>query len=247
MNKENTAIVARIVDTETTGISSTDQIIELAYINVAALESYPSDLPFYANKFTMFTERYCPSVPIHPQAEALHKIDKAMLVDCRPSEEIELPETEFLIGHNVSFDSRMLGNPKTKLICTLALAKKIWTKDKVINYKLITLIKELVPEGAALISEAHSAYADCQLVSILLHYRLEKLPRVTNWEELYTYQGIVQKKPKEKAPLPEIMPFGKYRGELIKDIPQAYLQWVLSNVPLKPALQMAIKESVDRR
>lgn len=44
------------------------------------------------------------------------------------------------------------------------------------------------------------------------------------------------------------MPFGKYRGYLLADIPDGYLLWVLREVDIEsPILEEAIREELERR
>jgi hypothetical protein len=43
------------------------------------------------------------------------------------------------------------------------------------------------------------------------------------------------------------LPFGKYRGEDIEDVPLSYLAWLLEETRLTPDLRAAILEEVARR
>ena len=46
------------------------------------------------------------------------------LIDCDPSYTVKLPpDAEYIIGHNVDFDWKALGQPNVKRICTQALAR----------------------------------------------------------------------------------------------------------------------------
>jgi uncharacterized protein (DUF3820 family) len=40
---------------------------------------------------------------------------------------------------------------------------------------------------------------------------------------------------------PMKMPFGKYKGEPVEDIPADYLEWALENCDLRPALQVEME------
>ncbi|MBI3989757.1 MAG: DUF3820 family protein [candidate division NC10 bacterium] len=42
------------------------------------------------------------------------------------------------------------------------------------------------------------------------------------------------------------MPFGKYRGRAVGDLPDAYLQW-LTTIPLREPLRSAVQSEVDAR
>jgi hypothetical protein len=42
------------------------------------------------------------------------------------------------------------------------------------------------------------------------------------------------------------MPFGKYKGRLIGDIPENYLEWFADNVKAKPFLAQAVAKALGR-
>jgi putative quorum-sensing-regulated virulence factor len=43
------------------------------------------------------------------------------------------------------------------------------------------------------------------------------------------------------------MPFGKYKGRLIRDIPEDYLEWFADNVKAKPFLTEAVAKALGRQ
>lgn len=43
------------------------------------------------------------------------------------------------------------------------------------------------------------------------------------------------------------MPFGKYKGEALADVPTDYLGWLLDNVELRPPLHWQVVEELRRR
>jgi hypothetical protein len=43
------------------------------------------------------------------------------------------------------------------------------------------------------------------------------------------------------------MPFGKHRGELVEDIPTAYVEWLLGNLELRPDLQRELEAQLELR
>ena len=45
---------------------------------------------------------------------------------------------------------------------------------------------------------------------------------------------------------PVVMPFGKYKGRVISDIPQDYLEWFADNVKTKPVLAEAVAKALGR-
>lgn len=236
---------ALIVDTETTGVGNSDQVIEFAYLTLPTLPELQSYTPIYAHpSIDSHSSRWKPSVPINERAFEVHKISLTDLADCPPSEDLQVPSMNYFIAHNASFDHRMLGAPAVKRICTMELAKLLWKKEEVGNFKLTNLIETLVEDGAELVLEAHSALSDCYLALILLQKILDRLPRVTTWEELYTMQLPKGKAPGQaKTKVIAKMPFGKYAGEMFCDIPKDYLQWLLKQdiqKPLEEAVQGAL-------
>ena len=44
-----------------------------------------------------------------------------------------------------------------------------------------------------------------------------------------------------------LMPFGKFKGQDVRDLPTEYLLWMLAKVALRDPLLSAIEEEVDER
>ena len=44
-----------------------------------------------------------------------------------------------------------------------------------------------------------------------------------------------------------VMPFGKYKGRLLCDIPEDYLEWFAANVKAKPFLAEAVAKALGRQ
>lgn len=262
INNLSQEIKALVLDTETTGISTDAQPIAIAYLELQDLEKYPkSVLLYYLTSSTAkpdirinkFSSLWRPDIPIHPQATLVHGFTLDMLKDCPLYSEFKFPEVEYLIAHNADFDHRILGKPDVKLICTVKLAKKVFPSIKtdptgVPNYKLTTLIEHLVPNGRDILDEAHSALGDAIMTLIILSLILEKLPRISTWEELYKLQGDSVTKPDKIKEAKRItsMPYGQYIGLPFEEIPVDYLEWILKNHALKPPLQDAITEAIEK-
>lgn len=187
-----------VLDTETTGISSKDQIVELSWIKVpnkfelAFYEFENVDIFLAQCRENSHTRRYKPSVPIHPKAQEVHGISYSDLLTCRPSKEATLPDiTEYIICHNASFDHRMLGKPNVKTICTLELVRFLDKKLKLgcENHKLDTLMAFFYKEQAKpLLTSTHNAFADCVKTLLLVRELLTYLPEIYSWEDLYCFQ-----------------------------------------------------------
>lgn len=240
-----------ILDTETSGISKADQIVELAWLQLPALETIDGSLS--AGNYPKFLSRYLPTAPIHPAAQAVHGISLGDLQECPPVLE-QIPQdypadAHYLIGHNISFDSKMLtqcgvDTANARLICTLSMAKKLYPvlPEGLADRKLTTLAKFLYPEYIEEIdAEAHSGMGDCLLVLLILEKFIERSSALT-WDDLYQWQ-LPQTKPKATSTrnsLMQAMPFGKFKGEAFDEIEPSYLQW-LSKQELSPKLRTTVE------
>lgn len=150
-----------VFDTETTGISRDDEIIELAAVE------------YVAGEFTRSFKSYLiPSTPINPGAEAVHHLSLAFLRKngVQPVEALDrffafLGEDVLLVAHNIRFDLRMLQNscrkydfsfePRGLALCdTIAFAKRVVPGLE--HYRLSYLIEALGLKG----SNSHDALDD---------------------------------------------------------------------------------------
>ncbi|WP_407058822.1 3'-5' exonuclease [Ralstonia syzygii subsp. celebesensis] len=110
---------AIIFDTETTGINE-PAIIEAAWVAV--------NDPFTLAVMGEFEQRYNPGKTIELGALATHHILDEEVADCPPASEFSLPPgTEYIIGHNVDYDWKVIGEPPVKRIwkCTSRTAS-VW-------------------------------------------------------------------------------------------------------------------------
>ncbi|OZB48800.1 MAG: hypothetical protein B7X60_03090, partial [Polynucleobacter sp. 39-45-136] len=95
-----------VLDTETTGVSSSDEPIEIA----AALYEVDSTGNLVA-KLDTYSGRREPMVPISSMAQKVHKISKADLAGRDFDHEkvaVLLSNADVIVAHNADFDSRML-------------------------------------------------------------------------------------------------------------------------------------------
>lgn len=188
-----------ILDTETTGLTPKDQVIELAYM---VLEEDTRNLNFTST----FNERFRPIAKINPHAQAVHGIAFRDLIRCNSTTTIPLPDKiEYIIGHNISFDKRMLiqSNPRltprleaAKYICTRELARVVAKQFKIpyLNNKLDTIIKHHFEDRVEeLIPEHHEALSDCRKCFEYLKVILELLPALDTWDKVYSFQQLLNK------------------------------------------------------
>lgn len=232
-----------IIDTETTGLKA-PQAIEVAYIELN------SDLSKLIDRYSVeekanhvfYNERFKPSKAIEEGASRTHGIYMKDLVHCRKTSEFALPEHTYFIAHNAKYDHRVLGKPKTNIICTLQLARMIYDKDKIglANHKLTTLIAFLYDDGMDMIKNAHGALEDCRLTYALLLKLLEDMPYIDSWE------ALAKLCTQDKAKVITKMPFGKHRGKPMAEVPIDYLQWLMTTEGLDTNVATAIQKVLNK-
>lgn len=160
-----------VLDTETTGLESADQIIELAIINMAGE--------------TLFNQRFKPTVKIHPQAEAVHGISENELANCPSWPAYQKQITEILadktaIIFNREFDLRMMKqtanafNGDTAWLaffdvnayCAMKTAVAAFGASN--RHGTISLAIAADEAGLSWQGQAHNALADCDMTRRLI-------------------------------------------------------------------------------
>lgn len=217
-----------IFDSETTGLNE-PRLIEAAWLKLKNISS----LTVTAD----FLQRYKPGKPIELSALATSHILDEELDDCEPYNTFALPEdVEYLIGHNVDYDWRVIGEPDVKRICTRALSFKLWpAADSHTQSAMIYL--HYRTEAAGLLRNAHAALDDVKNCRLLLVKILDTLAvtlgrPVSDWEELWDIS--------EDSRIPTVIGFGKHRGMAISDLPSDYKRWLLNQSDLDPYVRKAL-------
>ena len=177
-------------DTETTGISCDDEIIQIAAVEYVAGERTRS-LDLYIK----------PTCPIHPQAEAVHHISQEFLdvhglapVDALAQFFEFLGADVLAVGHNVNFDLRMLKHecrkfkfkpPAAKIDYgdTLALARKLI--PGLPHYRLGNLIEAFELSG----SNSHDALDDAAACGELFFDLAHRIPTPGEYTYLPLFEG----------------------------------------------------------
>jgi DNA polymerase III epsilon subunit-like protein len=208
-------------DTETTGNTENDQLIQLAY--KSGDES--------------FTALYKPSIKIPPEASAVHHITNKMVRDKPSFQESGDAETikklfedknTVVIAHNACFDLMMLAKegivPKN-FICTLRVARYLDKEEKIERYNLqyLRYLLELEVEATA-----HDALGDV----LVLEKLFERLEKKLKEEESLSDEEVIDKMI-EISSHPSLLRkfnFGKYVGKKIEEVlvvDRGYLEWLL--------------------
>jgi exodeoxyribonuclease X len=177
-----------------------------------------------------------PEVPISPDAMGIHHITNEMVIDQPTLAEFmhmygypfKRPNQVF-VGHNISFDTRICAAhmPETfRSLCTLKLARNLWPEAE--SHKLQTLRYMLNLDGGT----AHRAMGDVRVCLSLL--------RKVAQEKGIGIAGLIELARKPIS-LDNKMPFGKHRGEKLKDVPVSYVKWLLSTPDVDPDLREAFQ------
>ena len=211
-------------DTETTGLTDPIKMIESAEIGISLENGVVvcNDL---------MVRRWCRGKPIEYAAMAKHYIEDEDVANEISCDEFKFgDDVEYIVGHNIDYDWKVVGSPDIRRICTLALARKLWKGE---SHKLLSMIYMLEREFAHNNARhAHTAKVDTKMVVLLLNHIIPKLG-VTSFEQLWLES--------EKARIPDTMTFGKHKGILIKDVPKDYVSWYLKQPNVDEYLVRAFK------
>ncbi len=176
--------------------------------------------------------------PISAFVTSIHGITDADVAGLARFELTKFRVSEYLIGHNVRFDWRVIGKPAAKLICTVQLARLAFPEWD--RYGQSRCIEQLIGTSAAakMTASAHDALGDARMCYLLYQACCERLTlNPTDFEAVY--KQVTTTRPVTK------MPFGKHKGLLIDAVPLSYIKWMLANIPdLTPSLQSALQKRV---
>lgn len=229
------------LDTETTGLESSDKIVSIALLADKKLDY----------------ELIKPDKRISIGAMALHNITNEMVEDALVFQESAIAqrlqalnsEDNTLVAHNVAFDMMMLEREgyhfKGEIIDTLRCAKHLIKECdsyslEYLRYELALYQQEKERFRVYDITPcAHDARSDVLHVSMLLEYLLGLADIKTL--KILSHEPVLMEK----------FSFGKYKGRFIEEIcmvDRKYAQWLLKSVvdldeDLRYSLQYYIGES----
>lgn len=230
-----------IVDTETTGVDESADIIEFS-------ASFPMGMNETIDEIGNYTVRYKPTTPVPPEASAIHFITNEDLEECGSySDDIEninelLNTRRFFIAHNAEFDRLKIEQnhkrcqkplpeelaDKDAWICTLRFAKKMFGENmEFSNFTLSYLwFKFELYKECNYKVQPHSARDDVYMC-------LKVLQKLV---DLAVESGIIDptfdigsqivnfcNQPTEFT----VMPFGKHKGMPMSELPLNYMEWMI--------------------
>ena len=207
-------------DTETTGNTEKDVLCQIAY----------------KHNDEEFSALYKPSIPIPPEASAVHHITNKMVAD-RPAfkESADYAPVKTLfekgspiaVAHNAKFDIAMFkkeGIEIPKFICTLRLSRYLDKENKIPRYNLQYLRYYL---GIEIEAQAHDALGDVKVLEALFGRLKAKMIELVGEENALPEMLAVSSRPS----LMHTFTFGKHNEKAIADVAKSdkgYLEWLLA-------------------
>jgi DNA polymerase III subunit epsilon len=218
-------------DTETTGIKSdTDRIVEIAAydpVNDLSLE-----------------ELVNPGIPIPKEASKVHHITDDMVRDAPTFKEIGQKFIDFcsgdviLIAHNNdNFDVHFLRNEFNRHECLMPEWRFFDTLKWARRYRpdlprhSLQFLREIYGIEA---NNAHRALDDVIVLYQVFKYMSDDLDIEQTYSLLSSEKAI------------KIMPFGKYQGRALKDIPEDYVKWLVKSEAFDKPENQPLKESFTK-
>lgn len=177
------------------------------------------------------TRLWNPGKPSTFGALATHHIFPEDVGDAPPASDFRLPDdVGYLVGHNIDFDWKAIGQPDVKRICTLALARRMWPDTD--SHSLGALVYMLRGISArSMVKGGHDAEVDVILCSYVLT-AICKARQPVDIEDLWRMS--------EEARIPTVMTFGKHKGTPIAQVPADYKRWLLRQDDVDPYLVKAL-------
>lgn len=217
-------------DTETTGTrSDRDKIVEIA--------------AFDPERNTSFCRLVNPLCPIPEEAQKIHKITDLMVKDAPPFGEIAKEFIGFcegevvLIAHNNdAFDKPFLEQefkssgvpfPKWRFLDSLKWARK-YRRD--LPRHSLQFLREVYGFEE---NQAHRALDDVITLHRVFMAMIDDLPLETVFDLLDPSAPILH------------MPFGKYQGRPLKEVPKDYLTWLGKSGALDKKENLSLKTSLE--
>lgn len=225
-----------LFDTETTGASNEDRIIQLGGMVISS-----------KNDIEVYDELCSTDTPIKLEAMEVHNITPQM-IESKPKctqlafykKILELnEESNYLIAHNINFDLSMLEKEGFEnhytIIDTLRCAKHLYPdlpyhRLQYLRYALdIYKTEQQEAESLNIVIKAHDAIGDVLVMKLFLRQLAQKCM------EIYPDFSPMEKLSElTKTPvLLKTFKFGKYKGEDISDIANkdiGYLSWMRANM-----------------
>jgi exodeoxyribonuclease X len=224
-NKEDFLKSCLILDTETTGKDyNTAEIIESGFVIRDG------------NDWAIFQDLHKPLNNIPATVQSICYItdkmvkDKLSFIESKDTFQAVMNgyKEGYVVGHNYFYDMKVLNRYNiilpTNSICTWRMAKKLFNSMESIEETNLPYLRFALELDIPIEMRCHRAGNDSFITAKLLEVLVDLLEESDIIDVNQPYGPQIQ----EWASSPiiyERMPFGKHRGELMKDIPKSYWQW----------------------
>ena len=224
-----------ILDTETTGVSEEDRVIQLGYMVLGAKE------------VEVQNEFFSCDIPIKFAAMEVHGITEEMIKGKPPIKtsasyarlnELNTPDN-YMIIHNAPFDLGMLEkegfNTKMKVIDTLRVAKHIYKDEdahrlQYFRYKMgLYKLEDKEAAELGIVVKAHDAIGDVLVLKLFLSELRKSVSKIFPDDNAVDKMVDLTNTPI----LIEKFRFGKHKGKSVREVASedaGYLRWMLSSM-----------------
>ncbi len=224
-----------ILDTETTGVSEEDRVIQLGYMVLGAKE------------IEVHNEFFSCEIPIKFGAMEVHGITEEMIADkplittsasYKRLQELNTPEN-YMIIHNAPFDLGMLEkegfHTNMKVIDTLRVAKHIYKDEEAhrlqyFRYKMgLYKLEDAEAASLGIVVKAHDAIGDVLVLKLFLSELRKAISKIFPDENPVEKMVDLTSTPI----LIEKFRFGKHKGKSVREVAKedaGYLRWMLSSM-----------------
>lgn len=235
------SIILSVTDTETTGVSEADQVVELAVVLTRATERVVTRPRTKSGRDVRWSSLIRPTCPVSPEGRAAHHLTDSELAEAPTMAELlerrglpefgrvpALDEEHVLVAHNAEFDLRMLaqsGVPAALLpvrtICTWRCAQHLFPNaprhsNQVLRYHLGLIVK--LPIGVP----PHRALPDALVTQALVERMLET--HTVDQLVGLTAQPVLQ----------QTCRIGQYRDRPWSVVDIGFLRWIARQGPRRP-------------
>lgn len=223
-----------VIDTETTGMEPTDEVIEVGIVT--------SSMRFMSREST-----YSATRPIPPEISAIHHLTDAcvggapLFREVAPllRDDLHRGGIDTLVAHNAEFDRKMLGEDFVDFnwICTYKCALHVWPDAP--NHKNETLCYYLgvgtLGRAARGKCQAHSAWFDAAQTGAIFN----ELLKHASIEQMIQWTKDIKNLPK--------IPFGKHIGKKWAEIDSGYLSWLTKQGDMDTDIKQLATNELRRR
>lgn len=222
------------MDTETSAREA-GEIVELAGV------CYPTFQDIPHGQAMVFKKRYKPSRPMEYGAVAVHHILPQELdgkeASARAADDFlqMAAGAQYLVGHNIDYDWKMVGCPNIPRICTMAMAKQVF--PNLDSYSLSAIyyyIFGMKEETRDQLKNAHGALPDTYFCIDIFRHICQHFD-ITSVEGAYLVS--------EEGRIPKKMGFGKHFGQPISSVPYGYVKWYKSQSDADPMYLEAFRRA----